>query len=151
MQITLHDVANFQRKQKVSSALVVRDSEPVKNLGTYAPINETALVIRAKGGRPKGSTVAKKRDFDTAMIAARNEIAAIYQKEKRQHGRAKKRMRKGRLDAIIECVKTRRNLPDSIVISPYHIHKRSDRKSILIMNKNGKGAVSPLLHYEDNL
>ena len=57
-------------------------------------INETVLVIRGKGGRSKGSTATKKRDFYTAMVVARNEVAASYDKEKRQHGRDKKIMKK---------------------------------------------------------
>lgn len=82
LQITRHDVSNFQRKHRVRDG-ATSNALDLENGDSLATINETGPVIRGKGGRPKGSTAAKKRDFDTAMVAARNEIAAIYDKEKK--------------------------------------------------------------------
>lgn len=57
------------------------------------------------------------------MVVARNEVAAIYDREKMQHGRAKKIMKKGLLDAIIKSVQKRCNILDGVVISPHLVHK----------------------------
>ena len=44
-------------------------------------------------------------DIDSAMVAARNEACTLYNKEKKQHGRAKKRIRIGQLEEIVASVK----------------------------------------------
>ena len=68
MKISRFDVFNYQKKRKAMTALVVRDEAPPDNESLVvadqnleiATINENQLVLRAKGGRPKGATVEKK-------------------------------------------------------------------------------------------
>ena len=92
MKITRFDVFNYQKKSKAMTVLVVQDEAPPDNESLVVAdedlesttINQNELVLRAKGGRPKGATVEKKRDFATAMVAARNEICTLYDKEKRK-------------------------------------------------------------------
>ena len=113
MKISWFNIINHQRKRNATTALAVRDQVPPNNVALVVAdqnldvttINENQLVLRAKGGRPKGATVEKKRDLSSARIAARNEICTLYHKEKKQNSQAKKRMRKGRLDEIIKSVK----------------------------------------------
>ena len=57
-------------------------------------------------------------------------------------------MRKGQLDGIVASVKVRYNLPDIFVISSHLGRKRFVRKSLIVMNRNGKGTTSSLILYE---
>ena len=57
-------------------------------------------------------------------------------------------MKKGRLDRIITSVKTQQTLPDTFVISISLVCIRTGQKSIMVMNKSGKGNTSPLLQYK---
>ena len=57
-------------------------------------------------------------------------------------------MRKGHLDKIIISVKVQCNLPSTFTVSTSLVRKRTEQKSIIVMNKNGKGSISPLLRYE---
>ena len=125
MKITRFNVFNYQKKSKEMTVLVVQDEAPLDNESLVVAdedlesttIDQNELVLRAKGGRPKDARVEKKRDFATVMVAARNVICTLYDKEKKK-GRGKKRMKKGKLDDIIASVKARRNFPDTFTISP---------------------------------
>ena len=158
MQITRHDIFNFKRKVKKeaskSAAINIQDEtldlavaeQPSTLDVVVAEENTPVPIARSKGGRPKGATIAKKRDCDSSFIAARNEIATIFHKEKKKCG--KKRMRKGRLAEIIRDVKKRRSLPDDFDVPSALVRKRSQRNNLMLVNKNGRGNVSPLLQYE---
>ena len=133
MQITRHDIFNFKRKVKKeaskSAAINIQDEtldlavaeQPSTLDVVVAEENTPVPIARSKGGRPKGATIAKKRDCDSSFIAARNEIATIFHKEKKKCG--KKRMRKGRLAQIIRDVKKRLSLPDDFDVPSALVRK----------------------------
>ena len=72
--------------------------------------------LNLKGGRPKGTTIANKKNKEIAIVASINEVADIYQKERKEAIRKKKKMRRGRLQEIIKQVKEQNNLPEDVVI-----------------------------------
>ena len=68
-----------------------------------------------KSGRPKGATNKQKRIHEISLVATKNEIVAMYDKEKRKCVRAKKRIKKVFLGELISTVVMKNNLPvDSI-------------------------------------
>ena len=58
------------------------------------------MVARAKGGRPIQSTDKLKNQMELTVVALKNEVPTIYEKEKKQI-RRKKRLPNGRLTEII--------------------------------------------------
>ena len=66
-----------------------------------------------KGGRPQGSTISKRKNLEKAIISTLNEIAEIYDREKK--GKNKKLIR-GRLQKIIKQVREYNNIPADVVI-----------------------------------
>ena len=110
MLIQLQIVSYSTRKEKkaisISTAIV-----PYTTNGEIVVGGSNAV-----GGRPVGTT-EKKRKLDAMdVVSSMNEIALQYQKEKKKAKDSRKRMKKGRIDAVIDVVKKRNNLPDKSVI-----------------------------------
>jgi hypothetical protein len=115
-----------------------------------------ALIVmeeaRDRGGRPKGTTMKRKRTTNLAVIAATNEIASLYahkmreEKMKTETGYAKQRVSKNMLVKLIDEIKKKNNIPSNITIQPSTIKKRILRGSIFSQGIGGHR--SPLLPLE---
>ena len=57
-----------------------------------------------------------KKVKEIAVVASLNEVADIYEKERKEAKWKKKKMRRGRLQEIIKQVKEQNNLPEDVVI-----------------------------------
>ena len=101
----------------------------------------TLDVVRARGGRPVGSTNESKQNGKMCYIATKNEIAIQYSLERRAAG--KKRLKRGRLDEIISDIKKRNCLPDDFTVDKQLIRQREKTGNIFITQDNG-GHLSPL-------
>ena len=145
MHISRFDSANHRKRAKIDTTVCSGDTSMEKNV----VVKERGMIDRPKGGRPTGSTNDKKRLDEVALVAARNEIASIFGKERKRVQTAHTRMKPGFLEQIIMDVKKKRNIPDEVEIPADLIRKRVFRNNIFINHTNGKGNVSPLLQYED--
>ena len=96
-------------------------------------------------GRPVGSTEAKKRERKQELIEAKNEVATTYATILSERKIKNKRIEKGMLSTIINDVKGKRGIQDSI--SPCAIRKRVKRNSLINRHLAG-GQVSPLERIE---
>mmetsp|Transcript_49093 Transcript_49093/g.72938 ORF Transcript_49093/g.72938 Transcript_49093/m.72938 type:complete len:297 (-) Transcript_49093:74-964(-) len=108
-------------------------------------ITPTVSLPRNKGGRPVGSTKERKRKFDVTLVDAANEITRQFMKEKEQASkvsskkngkRVVERMKKGRLDEIIEEVKKNRGLTSS-TISKKMIRSRAEKGNTTVLHPPG--------------
>ena len=145
MHISRYDLANHRKRAKIDTRVCSGNTFLKQNV----VVEERGMIDRPKGGRPTGSTNEKKRLDEVALVAARNEIALIFGKEKKRAQKDHTRMKRGLLQEIIKDVKKNRNIPDEVEIPADLIRKRVLRNNILINHTNGKGNVSPLLQYED--
>ena len=72
-------------------------------------------VAKSKGGRPVGTTDAKKKQLLLAVLASKNEIALRYDYERKQAG--KKYLKRGHIDEIITDVKNNKvRIEDPLVV-----------------------------------
>jgi hypothetical protein len=93
-----------------------------------------------KGGRPKGSTVARSLELQKNIEAATRESVeklAELQKRMKQHGT---RLQKGTIAATIEECSQKHNLPHSVKIKVGTVKQRLKRKS----TKGTVGQCSPM-------
>ena len=100
-----------------------------------------------KGGRLNNTSINEMKNQSVCLISAKNEVATLYAAEKERVGRKGKRMKKGRLQEIVEDVKNKQKLPCDFVVDYNVVKKRIQRKSIVVVNK-GQGVVSPLIDIE---
>ena len=129
MRITWYDNYNFRKKQTDNTKVTT--------------INVSTLVILPRGEMPK------QEQWTLNLQCLQLEMRFILcMMENKQHGRAKKWMRRGQLEEIVASVNTRNILLDTFVISSGLVRKRSERQSLVVANKNGKGAIFPLLLYK---
>ena len=105
--------------------------------------------ILAKGGRKNGNTKAKKYFVNSVFVAAKNEVATMYDEEKKTAETLGVRLTKGRLNEIIQSVTKKRNLTVDQIISPEAIRQRSKRNQVITNGHNGP--VSPLHDIEPML
>jgi len=100
----------------------------------------TPLVVRNKGGRPKGTTQASKMNLETAIVAAKNEIVLKYlEMMKKKDGN---KVRSGCLKNLINEIKTERNLPDHFTVTLKYVHQRIRRGHTML--DGSRGPKSPL-------
>ena len=117
-----------------------RPSEEAGTCGNYRSLEDA---IWGNGGRPKGSSKKRKREIETATLAAKNEIVEKCKVEVRAS--KKRRLKKGRLDEIIKSVKINNNIP-FVEIKADTIRQRIFRKTSF---SDGVGRhTSPLLAME---
>ena len=81
MHINRYDLANYRKSAKIDTRVCSGNTFLKQNV----VVEERGMIDRPKGGRPTGSTNDKKRLDEVALVAARNEIALIFGKEKRGH------------------------------------------------------------------
>ena len=140
------DVINYSYKTWVTKRKLISTTAILANAhdeeGAIVDVDET----RKKGGRPKGSTEAKKKHTTDAIIAAKNEIAILFEKAREQAGGA--RVSKGCIKLIIDDIKRKRKLPEGTIINMDTIRKRVSRNRAF---SHGKCATSPLIDLEHTL
>ena len=86
---------------------------------------------------------------EMALIATTNEIAVIYEKERKELARLNKRMKKGRLNNIIEGIKKKNGIRKDSIISKHLIRQRMKRGHIITVNRQGH--TSPLAPVESKI
>ena len=77
MRITQYDNFNIRKRQTDNTQVTT--------------INVSTLVILARGEIPKGSTIARTMDIESAMVAARNEVCTLYNEEKKATWQSKEK------------------------------------------------------------
>ena len=100
--------------------------------------------LRAKGGRPSGSTNSNKRKRKQEIIAMKNDIAKEYSELKRDG----KRLKNGKIKDIIQKHKILKNLED-VDVPVKTIRTRYDRRKIVVNHDHHGGLQSPLLEIDD--
>ena len=119
--------------------------------GTHIPLAPTTIspTIRLKGGRAKGETEKKKQKLAEAIVAAKNEITERFLKTVNTAKATQvTRVAKGSLQAIIDDVKERRNLPTGFDMSHWTVRKRVQRGKIFASHR---GHTSPLISLEQSV
>ena len=108
------------------------DTPFTPDLPTAAPSISTPTIVspphnskKFKGGRPKGTTYAQKKNSELAILATYNQIADIYSKERKE---GRKQIKRGRLEEIIKEAKEENNLPSEVVIKQSTIRKRFQKR-----------------------
>ena len=92
---------------------------------------------RDKGGRPKGTTMKRKRTTNLAVIAATNEIASLYahkmreEKMKTETGYAKQRVSKNMLIELIKEIKKEQHPLEHHHQAKHHKKENLARKYLL--------------------
>ena len=105
-------------------------------------------VLRAKGGRAKGETEQKKQQLADAVVAAKNEIAKLFlETVNTAKATTGKRVTNGALQAIIDDVRDRRNLPAEFTMLHSTVRKRIERGKIFATHR---GHTSPLISLEQS-
>ena len=120
--VTRHDITNRMRRKEKKAVSIYTAIVPYTTNGE--------MVVRgpnAVGGRPIGTTKKKRKLDAMAMVSSMNEIALQFEKEKKKAKDSGKRMKKGRIDEIIDAVKKQNNLPDKCVIKKEVIWQRIKR------------------------
>ena len=97
----------------------------------YHPTDHNNPII--KRGRPIGTTSNSQQHIDLSEIAAKNEIATLYHKDRKAAG--KKRLRRGHLEGIIQSVKKKSNLKDSFTVSKSAIRQRL-KNNLIVLNSH---------------
>ena len=129
--------ATARKFQSRDSAQAGVDGNTTPPVGVIVPIaHKDSSGCRAlvaynppKSGRPKGATNKRKRLQAISLVATKNEIVATFDKEKQKCVRAKKRMKKGFLQSLINTIVLRNNLPaDSIKSDMVRQRIKNDRK-----------------------
>ena len=102
---------------------------------------------RNRGGRPVGTTIVFKHEFELRRVKVQNNISVKYAFGKRSlpYG---KRLPRGRLNEIIESVTSKYGL-DSSDVCPITIRQRETRSDDVIVNQMHGGHVSPMVIAED--
>ena len=145
--LTRHDVNNELRRRKRKEVVCsVTTDITLTGEGNIvpAPVETVDPIDRNKGGRPTGSTKSKRRVCELALLAVKNEIATTYESERKLAG--KKRLKRGRLDEIIEESKSRNGLPEDLTINKNLIRQRM--KQTVVVNTPHSGLTSPLISIE---
>ena len=170
MEISRHDIANFRRKltakrrqeraaqERQKRAVKERQERAAEDMTITAPINQESILVEHNqiqqsscctlGGRPKGATNILRQSTETKIVTARNEIALIFAGEKRKAKSQNKRMKKGRIQEIINEVKTKFNLPSDFTVSTKLIRYCERSGSLMVAHKKGSGQYSPLVDLE---
>ena len=108
--------------------IVVNSSTSSEEPSTALSLNLTSESVKPKG-RPKGTTEKQKRSEKLNIVACKNEICKIYQTELKRHKSLQTSNIKpnyfptGRLDEIIQEVKTRRNIGEDVDIKKQQYEK----------------------------
>ena len=104
---------------------------------------------RNRGGRPVGTTIVFKHEFELRRVKVQNNISVKYVFGKRSlpYG---KRLPRGRLNEIIESVTSKYGL-DSSDVCPITIRQRATRSDDAIVNRMHDGHISPMAKVEDKL
>ena len=122
------DSLNNEMRRRASSGNALIDSVRANQITTSV----TDLVVaRNTGGRPGGSSDAKKRNVEKVVIAAKNEICEQYNKDK-SNVDVNKKLPRGHLTNIISRVKRKYELGHDINITVACIRQRF-KKSCLIL------------------
>ena len=133
---------NEMRRRKKSGIFLLVSPDAASHVTTSVPdIAAVAPVERKKGGRPSGTTDARKKNCEFAVTAAKNEICMLFDRDKRKAG--KKRLPYGYLAGIIDRVKKCNGLGDDILISETCIRQRF-KKARLFSSVGKTGPLSPL-------
>ena len=153
--ITRHDI-RYHLKVRKKTTTSVPSSEsavvpsPFENVVVPSPSESVVVQSRANGGRPKGATKVLSEINKSSYVEARNEIVERFAKEKRKAKSEGRRLKRGRLDEIIELTRKKLKLPNDFSVSRHLIRWRTNNASDLVV-KSGKGSgqKSPLLEVED--
>jgi len=133
---------HYSSRQKNLKDLTIMSRKSIDQLSTISPLtdisnpssNDEVTTVsyedacsssRKCPGRPKDLTISVKHHKKKAILAMHNEIATRFQKERAECG-FNKRLKRGRLDEIINEVKTLRNLED-VSVTKDSIRKQISR------------------------
>ena len=97
--ITRHTVTNEYRRRKQQGIFYQPTTNTdVRTDTAGTDVNSIHVITppRTKGGRPEGSTSKRRKHNELSEIAAKNEIATIFEMKRKEAG--KKRIKKGWLD-----------------------------------------------------
>ena len=129
------DVLNHHLKNQLSL-------QPSPSVLFVSPSKKDSTPESKSSGRPKGTTIKKRKVLDVALLAAKNQVADLYYEVKQKARRQKKRVKKGSMKEIIEKVMKENNI-EGETIAEAAIKKRltSTRKRICFSKQ---GHISPL-------
>ena len=138
------DALNNEMRRRASSGNALIDSVRANQITTSVA---DLVVARNTGGRPGGSSDAKKRNVEKVVIAAKNELCEQYNKDK-SNVDVNKKLPRGHLTNIISRVKRKYELGHDINITVACICQRF-KKSRLIVESARPGPSSPLNRCEN--
>ena len=138
----LHSVPTPQKAPPTQS---IPMSSTTSTSASPIPLTPSPQKPNCQGGRPEGSTIAKRKNLEKAILSTLNEIAEIYDREKKGK---KKELIRGRLQKIIKQVREYNNIPADVVIKVETIQQRCRRKRSQVYSI---GPPSPLHSIESRL
>ena len=99
-------------------------------------------------GRPKGTTVENIANTQLRIVAARNDITILYAEENKKL-KNNQRMKRGRLEEIVDDARSKRGLPKDFTMNMGMLKKRIKRGKLMNMCRKERGQTSPLAPLED--
>ena len=97
------DVLNHHLKNHLSL-------QPSTSVVSVSPSKKESTTESKASGRPKGTTIKKRKVLDVALLAAKNQVADLYYELKQKARRKNKRVKKGSMKEIIEKVMKENNI-----------------------------------------
>ena len=148
--MTYDKMMNFHRSQLTATLSIFEEPPGDTTIDAGSPSSSSSSSTpRKNAGRKLIHNNKRKRHQQQASIASLDEIAQIYEGEKRIAERTKKRMVKGWLKDIIRQVRNNNNLQEDIVINEGYIRQRLKRGSVF--NNGVRGHSSPILPMEPTI